>query len=209
MAPSRAGVSGLAIFEIIAGLVVAWAGVQNVPVATVVRSLARGKLPPAGAPGDYVAGGTAGATSPGTAGSNPDPGTAGSGVLSGGLGGTGADNGCTASETAKNQILGRTLAAAYGWASGENWEALNYGWGHLESGWCNRALNEGSAGNTPENAAYGIAQADPGSKYPAGGLPPVNSAAVQITWGLKYIKDTYGSPSQVPGWLGQGGYVGY
>ena len=38
------------------------------------------------------------------------------------------------------------------------------------------------------------------------------SASTQIAWGLAYIKDTYGSPSQVPGWTTTGpaaGYVGY
>jgi hypothetical protein len=38
------------------------------------------------------------------------------------------------------------------------------------------------------------------------------SAYTQIKWGLDYIRRTYGSPSQVPGWTPHGpaaGYVGY
>ena len=111
----------------------------------------------------------------------------------------------TGTESA-NRALGRFLAARYGWATGQDWTALDYGWGTLESGWNNNAQN----GTWP--GAFGIAQANPGSKYPRSGWPVSQggsaAATTQILWGLAYIKGKYGSPSNVPGWLG-GPYSGY
>ena len=82
------------------------------------------------------------------------------------------DTGASSASAAANQAIARVLAAPYGWS------------------------------NTAENAssgAYGIAQAlghGPTNQYPAGlANPPTSSAAAQISWGLSYIKDTYGSPS--------------
>ena len=42
--------------------------------------------------------------------------------------------------------------------------------------------------------AYGIPQALPGAKMASAGPDWQTSAATQITWGLDYIKSTYGSP---------------
>jgi hypothetical protein len=120
---------------------------------------------------------------------------------------------------AKNRALAKAMAAAYGWSTGPNWNALNYGWGVLESGFDNKVYNGGVVGGPYQpDKAYGIPQAlghgPNGAPYPAGnpGNPPgaggVSSATGQIAWGLKYIKDTYGSPSRVPGWTG-GPYSGY
>lgn len=104
-----------------------------------------------------------------------------------------------------NRIAGRLLAASYGWVGAE-WSALDYGWGTLESGWNQYAANDKA---DPYNHAYGIPQANPGTKMASAGSNWKTSAITQIRWGLKYIKDTYGRPSQVPGWTGAGGYVGY
>jgi hypothetical protein len=93
-----------------------------------------------------------------------------------------------------NVALGKVLAATYGWATGNNWNALYDLW-NRESGWSNTAEN-------PSSGAYGIAQAlghGPTNQYPAGSCnPPPNgtsSASCQISWGLSYIKTTYGSPT--------------
>ena len=108
-----------------------------------------------------------------------------------------------------NRVAGMLLATAYGWAPGTtDWKALDYGWGTLESGWDNTALN----GSWP-SGAYGIPQAHPGNKMPQAAWPSYaggsSSVRTQILWGLSYIKQVYGRPSNVPGWLGQGGYQGY
>jgi resuscitation-promoting factor RpfB len=89
---------------------------------------------------------------------------------------------------AKNLAIGRTLAIAYGWGAGAQWNALVALWTQ-ESGWDNHAKN-------PTSGAYGIPQALPPSKMGALANPPVSSASAQIAWGLKYIKTNpnYGSP---------------
>jgi hypothetical protein len=84
--------------------------------------------------------------------------------------------------------LGKRMAALRGW-TGNQWECLDRLWGTkdgqtLESGWYVRADN-------PSSEAYGIPQALPGEKMGAGWL---NSAFVQIKWGLKYIRDRYKTP---------------
>jgi resuscitation-promoting factor RpfB len=86
----------------------------------------------------------------------------------------------------KNVALGMSMAAAYGWV-GQQAKDLNSLW-TKESGWNNRAQN-------PSSGAYGIPQALPPSKMGALANPPTSSAVAQIRWGLKYIKQRYGSPS--------------
>lgn len=88
---------------------------------------------------------------------------------------------------AKNKVIGMSLAAAYGW-TGSEWTALDTLWDG-ESGWDNRAKN-------PTSGAYGIPQALPASKMGSLANPPMSSASAQIAWGLKYIKQVYGSPSR-------------
>jgi hypothetical protein len=56
-----------------------------------------------------------------------------------------------------------------------------------ESGWRVTAENWSSG-------AYGIPQALPGSKMASAGADWRTSAATQITWGLGYIAERYGSP---------------
>ena len=116
--------------------------------------------------------------------------------------------GDTSSNTA-NVNTGKLLAAAYGWGPGStDWPYLETGW-QEESGWSTTAANVPS---DPYNHAYGIPQANPGTKMAAAGPDWKTSATTQITWGLSYIKATYGAPSKVPGWTPNGpaaGYVGY
>lgn len=56
-----------------------------------------------------------------------------------------------------------------------------------ESSWNVRAFNAYSG-------AYGIPQAVPGSKMASAGRRWRTSARTQIRWGMRYIKDRYGSP---------------
>jgi hypothetical protein len=65
--------------------------------------------------------------------------------------------------------------------------ALDQLWAH-ESGWNQFAEN-------PSSGAYGIPQALPGSKMVSAGADWRTNPATQITWGLGYIRDRYGSPS--------------
>jgi hypothetical protein len=187
---SRGGLSGLALAEVAAGVILVWSGISNAAIAATLKSLIGGRKPVADTGGEGV--GADVTQSPQT----PESETA-SGQEEGG--GT----------PAENKALGRLMAAGYGWAAGDNWAYLESGW-EVESGWSNIAQN----GVWP--GAYGIAQANPGTKYPKAGWPAAeggsSSAVTQIAWGLAYIKDTYGSPSQVPGWSASGpvaGYVGY
>lgn len=76
--------------------------------------------------------------------------------------------------------IGQQLAAARGW-TGDNWNALYVLW-MRESGWNPRSVNRSSG-------ACGIPQALPCSKIPD------KSTAGQIQWGLNYIQNRYGSPS--------------
>ncbi|HEY0950314.1 lytic transglycosylase domain-containing protein [Nocardioides sp.] len=56
-----------------------------------------------------------------------------------------------------------------------------------ESGWNPHADN-------PSSSAYGIPQALPGSKMASAGADWATNPVTQITWGLGYIRDRYGSP---------------
>jgi hypothetical protein len=107
-----------------------------------------------------------------------------------------------------NEAIGQLMAAAYGWGTGANWAYLRSGWAE-ESGWSTTAAYDKS---DPYNHAYGIPQANPGSKMASAGSDWQTSASTQIKWGLGYIKATYGAPVNVPGWSANGpvaGYVGY
>jgi len=118
--------------------------------------------------------------------SGTDPRTAPGSVTSG-SGSAGAGTAPAApSNVSGNVGLGKLLAAAYGWSTGAQWNALYALW-ERESGWSNVADNASSG-------AYGIPQALPPSKMGVAANPPVSSASAQILWGLSYIKSTYGNP---------------
>lgn len=84
------------------------------------------------------------------------------------------------------RALGRQMAAARGW-TGYEWAALDNLWS-AESGWSTTAGN-GYTG------AYGIPQALPGGKMSSHGADWRTSARTQISWGLSYIAQRWGSPS--------------
>jgi hypothetical protein len=185
------GVSGTAVAATAAGALLIWSGVKGVGVSQALRSVLSG-------------------TKPSTTLANPISSDVTQGTQTAESGTAVSEEGLSApggGTDTQNQALGRLMAAGYGWATGTNWQALNYGWGTLESGWSNTAQN----GSWP-GGAYGIPQAHPGNKMPKAAWPAsaggTSSATAQIAWGLAYIKSTYGSPSQVPGWLG-GAYQGY
>jgi hypothetical protein len=95
------------------------------------------------------------------------------------------------------QQIAESMLASYGWSQSQFF-CLDPLWGE-ESGWNVYAAN-------PSSGAYGIPQADPGSKMASAGPDWQSDAATQIRWGLDYIQSTYGSPcnawahEQADGW---------
>lgn len=93
--------------------------------------------------------------------------------------------------------VARAMLGSFGWSSSQ-FSCLDPLWEH-ESRWSVTAANPGSG-------AFGIPQALPGSRMASAGPDWQTSAATQITWGLRYIRDTYGSPcaawshAQATGW---------
>ncbi|MGH7239601.1 MAG: transglycosylase SLT domain-containing protein [Candidatus Saccharimonadales bacterium] len=108
--------------------------------------------------------------------------------------GTGGDTGAADASAAQNQATAKLIIRSNplyaGWDSGNEWDSLVKLW-NKESGWKATAKN-------PNSGAYGIPQALPATKMPKAAQPPPagsSNPGSQITWGLSYIKERYGSPS--------------
>jgi hypothetical protein len=183
-------VNGIALAAGAAGITLAWSAINNQSILTGLKDVISGRKPQPGS-----AGGPQPATSPVSLNAN--------------AGIPGVTQGIPAGVAAKgspsaNKALGLMMAAAYGWAGPGEWPYLSSGW-QEESRWSEYAAN-------PASQAYGIPQANPGSKMASAGSDWKTSPSTQIKWGLGYIKSTYGAPSRVPGWTPNGpvaGYVGY
>jgi hypothetical protein len=188
-----ARVNGFSLAYTAIGGIVLWSGIKGTTISDTFRSLIAGQPPGAD-------------TEPVTAGdvtqADLASGTSIPGVTAGVPAGVAS---ASAGTPAANKALGALLAGAYGWAPGStSWPYLETGW-EEESGWNQYAQN-------PASAAYGIPQANPGDKMASAGSDWKTNPATQIRWGYGYIKDTYGSPAQVPGWTPDGpaaGYTGY
>lgn len=159
-------VNGVALGAVAAGAVFVYASVKGKSVLASVQAVVAGKSPSTAAPANLI---TPAPVAPGTAAAAGAPVTAAGGSPSGG-------------SNAANQALGKLMAAAYGWATGAEWTALN----NLvmsESGWDDQAAN-------PTSNARGIAQNINGwsAGYQAG------NASQQIAWLLSYVKSRYGDP---------------
>jgi hypothetical protein len=81
--------------------------------------------------------------------------------------------------------IARRLLGRFHWSKGQ-FRFLDLLWSR-ESSWNVHADN-------PYTGAYGIPQADPGGKMSSAGPNWPNSARTQILWGMRYIKQEYGSP---------------
>jgi hypothetical protein len=81
--------------------------------------------------------------------------------------------------------IARRLLHRFHWSK-RQFRYLNPLWDR-ESSWNVYASN-------PYSGAYGIPQAVPGAKMATAGRHWQTSARTQIKWGLRYIKDQYGSP---------------
>ncbi|HEY0168790.1 MAG TPA: ubiquitin-like domain-containing protein [Jatrophihabitans sp.] len=87
-----------------------------------------------------------------------------------------------ASGTAQQIAAG--MVSARGWGS-DQFSCLVSLW-NKESGWRTTAANP--------SGAYGIPQALPGNKMASAGADWQTNASTQITWGLGYIAEVYGTP---------------
>ncbi|MER6912323.1 peptidase S1 and S6 [Streptomyces sp. NPDC000594] len=89
---------------------------------------------------------------------------------------------------AQVKAAGRNLMAARGasWNTDTQWSCLERLW-ERESGWRWNADN-------PSSAAYGIPQANPGSKMGLFGADWKTNPITQIKWGLYYIENRYDTP---------------
>lgn len=81
--------------------------------------------------------------------------------------------------------VARMMLGDYGWSDGQ-WSCLEQLWTG-ESGWNYKATNASSG-------AYGIPQSLPASKMASAGADYRDNPVTQITWGMQYVKSSYGSP---------------
>jgi hypothetical protein len=102
-------------------------------------------------------------------------------LFGGGAGGSGSGK---ARRVTPKQIA-RGMLKHFHWST-RQFPYLNRLWAR-ESGWNVHALN-------PYSGAAGIPQAVPGSKMASAGPNWRSNAKTQIRWGLRYIRDRYGSP---------------
>lgn len=163
-------VSLIALGTTTAGAALLWSGIQGKSWTAVLSALLTGKDP---------------STLPSTTAIS----VSGDGSATPSTGGTPSSN-AQGGNVGENQAIAKQLAASYGWDSGSQWDDLVKLW-TKESSWSNTAENPSSA--------YGIPQALPPTKMPKAAQPPKlggsSNAGAQITWGLSYIKQRYGSPS--------------
>ena len=96
------------------------------------------------------------------------------------------------------KAIARDLVEARGWSTAQ-YNCLVVLWEN-ESSWNVHADN-------PYTSAYGIPQALPGSKMSTAGPDWQDNATTQITWGLGYIAERYGTPCGAWSfWQGNGWY---
>lgn len=100
-------------------------------------------------------------------------------------------------DPAAAQAFAASKLADFGWGA-DQMSCLSSLWTR-ESSWQTTAEN-------PSSLAYGIAQSLPAEKMASAGADYRTNYKTQITWGLGYIKERYGSPcgawghSQATGW---------
>jgi hypothetical protein len=172
-------ISGLSVAYTALGGIILWSGIKGETLSQTIQDIVHGQAPSTDQ--QPIENSSGEALTPA---SSTDSSSAATTVT----GNTGADS----ATAAANQLIARGLSAPYGWSAGPQWTALVELW-NAESGWSNTATNDGQPYNAT-TVAYGIPQALPATKMGALANPPTNSASAQISWGLSYIKDTYGDP---------------
>jgi hypothetical protein len=107
----------------------------------------------------------------------------------GGTGTSGGGGGTVAPEPAPDPGTAESIAykmlPSFGFSDSGQYSCLYDLW-ERESGWVYNAENA--------SGAYGIPQALPGDKMASAGPNWATDPTTQITWGLGYIKDVYGTP---------------
>jgi Transglycosylase-like domain len=159
------GISGKTLGVAFAGGVLLWSGIKGKAFSSALRDIIAGKNP--------VAAGNTSITDPGTVSTAQtvnQAATTGPGI---------------GTPDAANEAIVRSVAATYGWATGQEWTDLN-NIIMAESGYSNIAQNPGST-------AYGIFQFLDTTWAGVGGVKTSN-ALLQATYGLEYIKQRYGDP---------------
>jgi hypothetical protein len=160
----RGGINGIALGAIAAGILLSYAGIRGFSILKAVQNVVQGSAPKTGQTSAAIA------TQSGSTG-YVDTGVSPAG---GSLDTSGNDE--------ANVALGRLLAGPYGWATGAQWNAINWIF-TTESHWSDTVKN-------PNSDAAGIAQNINGfgPGYEEG------NATEQILWGYNYIKSRYGTP---------------
>lgn len=156
-------VKGAALAAAGAGAIFLWSGLFNQKVTLTIQQLVQGKKPVKGP--EATPSGSAGGGIPS---SGPFP-----------------PVGNVPGVNQANRALGRAMAAAYGWSTGDEWNSLDQLWTR-ESRWQNTIKN-------PSSTAYGIAQFLDSTWADYG--PKTSNPVLQIKYGLKYIKDRYTDPN--------------
>jgi hypothetical protein len=95
------------------------------------------------------------------------------------------------------QAIAYNMMGSFGFSPTTYFGCLLDLWNH-ESGWRYDAENP--------SGAYGIPQADPGSKMASAGADWETNPATQIRWGLGYIKELYGNPCNAWAFDDRNGY---
>jgi hypothetical protein len=117
----------------------------------------------------------------------PTPSSGSSSSSSSSTGGGGTPTGVSAPppNPGSAQDIAFKMMPSFGFPTSSQYGCLVDLW-NQESGWRWNAENA--------SGAYGIPQALPGSKMSSAGSDWLTNPATQITWGLGYIKGTYGTP---------------
>lgn len=185
-------VNGVALGTISAGGLFLFAGIKGISVTGAIQDIVSGKSPV-----NAIANQWSAATAPGIPGSAPGevPG-AGSPPASGPAQPAGGSAG-------QYQAYAFSLFPQYGWGADQQSPLISLWNG--ESGWDPTAYNPGTHTTNPDDHhAFGIPQALPASKMASAGSDWRTNGYTQIRWGLGYIHDVYGSPSNAYGkWLGR------
>jgi hypothetical protein len=166
-----AAISGKTLGVAFTGGLLLWSGIQGKHVSGALRDILAGKNP-AGATSNAITSPSSGSSSAAAAG---DSSTAIAATTGPGTG----------TPAAANEAIVRSVAAGYGWATGSQWNALNDVI-MAESGYNNVAQN-------PTSTAYGIFQFLDDTWASVGGTKTSN-AMLQAVYGLKYVKQRYGTP---------------
>lgn len=186
---SKGGLSVLALGEIGAGVILAWAGIANASIEDTLHSLISGKLPaadtgtePLGTVSDVV---PAVATAPVTGGTTT-------------VGGAPPDTATIAGYKA----YAMTLMIAHGWPT----QFASFSDIVMEeSGWNPQALNPSGAWGIAQALGHGTAATDAGNGHNQYGNYGTSDAVckeanggsgtAQIEWMCNYIAERYGSPN--------------